>query len=125
MIKDFSLEELEEKLNQTTTNSLLEDYAKISLLSKIDNLFNIFKLPDITKSLPKKLFLKILKELADEKGISPENAKGYLIQRLKGYETSLKRAEHANHINILLDFVENKLAKIEAYILIKEADQYI
>jgi len=132
--KYFSQEDLNEFLNtkkisklEVTQNSaifLLEDYAHFSLSNKLEQLFNIFGIPDFTKFLPKKLFLKILQDLKKE-DISHENAKDFLLQRLKGYETSLTKLEHPNHPKILYDFVENKLAKIEVYILILNAEKYL
>ena len=132
--KYFSQEDLEEFLNtkkisklegtQNSTIFLLEDYAHFSLSNKLEQLFNIFGIPDFTKFLPKKLFLKILQDLKKE-DISHLNAKDFLLQRLKGYETSLTKLEHPNHPKILYDFVENKLAKIEVYILILNAEKYL
>lgn len=105
------------------TLGLLEDSAHFSLNEKIEPLFNIFGIPDITKVIPKKIFKRILIELKYE-NISHEYAKDSLLQRLKGYETSLSKLEHENHLRILYDFVDKKLSKIEVYILIKHSDNY-
>lgn len=140
--KYFTKEELEEFLkngqiekceqlkhplqtSQTTAISLLEDYAKFGLHAKIDELFSIFGLPDFTKFLPKKLFIKILNDMQTEGIYTYENAKDTLLQRLKGYETSFVKLEHPNHPKILCTFIDTKLSKIEVYLLIKNMTTFL
>lgn len=105
--------------------NLLIDEAKFSLKTKLDGLFKILGVPDLTKVLPKKLLLKILIELVSKNQISPDNIKERLLEHLKGYQTSLKQLEHPNHVKILYDFIDAKLTKLEVYVLAKNASDYL
>jgi hypothetical protein len=119
------VESFKSQLNVNTSIGLLADYAKYGLNNKINELFKIFGIPDFTMFLPKKLFIKILNDIKSENSLTHENGKAFLLQRLKGYETSITKLEHKNHPKILYDFVSNKLSKIEVYILIHNAEEYL
>lgn len=119
------VESFKSQLNVNTSIDLLADYAKYGLNNKINELFKIFGIPDFTMFLPKKLFIKILNDIKSENSLTHENGKAFLLQRLKGYETSITKLEHKNHPKILYDFVSNKLSKIEVYILIHNAEEYL
>jgi len=125
-IKNLDFQHIENIQSQINTSiDLLEDYAKYGLRNKINELFKIFGIPDFTMFLPKKLFIKILNDIKSENSLTHENGKAFLLQRLKGYETSISKLEHKNHPKILYDFVSNKLSKIEVYILIHNAEEYL
>lgn len=124
-IKNLDFQHIENIQSQYASINLLEDFAKYGLFEKVDELFKIFGIPNFAMFLPKKLFIKILSDINKEESLTHENGKAFLLQRLKGYETSISKLEHKNHPKILYDFVSNKLSKIEVYLLIKNVEEYL
>lgn len=122
--KNINIEDMKYPKDSETLR-LLEDFAKYGLFEKVDELFKIFGIPNFAMFLPKKLFIKILSDINKEESLTHENGKAFLLQRLKGYETSITKLEHKNHPKILYDFVSNKLSKIEVYLLIKNVEEYL
>lgn len=125
MLNALSETELKDKSDSKDSLLLLEDYANYSLEEKLKELFHIFGIPDVTKYFPKKIFIKILLELHKEEHLTNKNTKEMLIERLKGYKTSLIKLEHRNHPQVIIEFIEKKLSKVETYILVRDAKKYL
>ncbi|MDD3497848.1 MAG: hypothetical protein PHH92_10740 [Aliarcobacter skirrowii] len=124
-IKNRTKEEIENKfqLDDSKTLVLLEDLAFFSLKDKLSN--KLFPIWDFTGIFPKRVFLKVLREVSSDTSFSLETAKLILEDKLKNYQTKLLDLEHPNHILKLQKFVNENISKIEAFILAKEPERFL
>ena len=124
-IKNLTRQDIEDKFKKddSKTLALLEDYAFFSLKDKLST--KLFPFWNFTAIFPKRVFRKVLIEVASDPSFSVETAKSLLLKKLKNYKPKLLDLEHPNHILILQKFVNDNISKIEAFILVKEPENFI
>lgn len=124
MFKNLSKEEVEDMSASKDSLPLLEDFAHYSLNEKLIDFFKIFNISDITKYPLKKILTSTINDVKIDGSFNRQNAKELLIISLKSYSTSLKKGEHSNHPENLINFISNEFSKIEVFLLVRDFDKY-
>lgn len=116
LIKDYTLEELENKLSSGARKVENEDF----LLNLVN--FKMYSYFKEREGIKDKIFKKLLDKTTTLKDV--DGSKDYLLSIIEQYETSIFKAEHSNHKKIVLEFVKNYLSDLEVFVLINNKHKF-
>ncbi len=92
---------------------VLEDNALYTAKDKLDRFFS-------SRFLIKDILIDVLNQMHDSKNIyTLENTKQSLIDHLKGTEANWLKTKTQSKIDLVSEFVENNISKIEAFVMVK------